>query len=167
MAKKFSSPVQCCDFRFVNYVPFFIGTQVADSCDWAERWSSPYNFPVNSVVLTAVFEIPNVAGQGSFGSSSWLPKFCLWAPYLFLKVFTVRPTYFWTSLPALTVAPYTTLSMVHLPGSGHFVGSWQVHLEGGSFLVWFKILKLCFANCAFKLGRHLYDSLTFLLLRRG
>ena len=79
----------------------------------------------------------------------------LWPPYLSLKVLAVKPTYFSTVLLLVTLAWYTKLLTVHLPGRGHVDGSWQLHLGGGSFFTWFKILKLCLAIWVFKLGRHL------------
>ena len=73
---------------------------------------------------------------------SGFSKFCLWAEYLFLKVFAVSPTYCWVSPSPLTVALYTRLFVVHFPGKGQSSGFWQLHLGGGSVLSSFKIFWL-------------------------
>ena len=98
---------------------------------------------------------------------SGFSKFCLWAEYLFLKVFAVSPTYCWVSPSPLTVALYTRLFVVHFPGKGQSSGFWQLHLGGGSVLSSFKIFWLWLEILALRLGRHLYESLTFLLLIKG
>ena len=102
-----------------------------------------------------------------FVRPSGLAKLCLWAAYLFLKVFAVSPTYCWTSLPPLTVALYTRFSVVHFPGKGQSFGFWQLHLGGEFVPSSFKIFLLWLEISALRFGRHLYHNLTFLLLIRG
>ena len=62
-----------------------------------------------------------------FVRPSGLARSCLCFENLSLNVFAVRPTYFSSELLVVTVALYTTLSVVHLPGRGQFVGSLQLH----------------------------------------
>ena len=65
----------------------------------------------------------------------WCLKLFLWLLNLSLKLGSVLPIYM-ALLPSgwETVALYTTASVQHLPGIGHFSFFWQLHLSFGVFL---------------------------------
>ena len=129
-------------FRLKNNVPFFAHTYIADARSQSSSVSSFWSLRLQMCPARVDLDL-----------STGLLKFALCPPYLSLKVLAVRPTYFSSVL--LTVALYTRLLIVHLPGRGHLDLSWQLQAGGGLGFSWFKILKLCFAICVLRFGKHL------------
>ena len=58
--------VNCSPLWLENNVKFLKCAQVAHPCDWTERLSPVYNFPMNVVINVPVFKAPDVQAQGGF-----------------------------------------------------------------------------------------------------